>query len=336
MATMTTTDAHKTAAAALQLPGALTDPTVLSGRIVAKVLLDLTVYLRGPSESELAWLIKAYRELCPRERLVKYKIAELDFWPLLAKPPLTASGRAALQAGVPDAFLEPVRQRLRDRRAFEVQFWDGYSIDDARGTWSFNCQKVLRRSAHGHAFVRFLFPLDAPVTLIVDLAMQIANAVDFMSGHAGLSFTFDPWFIASAFDAIHAKAKRFWGVDIEDLNHTLPLLDERIKGVNWLTLVSKDLIRKSGTESALNELSGVSEVSRVEARHGTLLLAGAAPAAGDRNHARHSLAPYFAVARALAPLFLDAHPDFPGPRFIDNHDTTAWLRRFLEPGAWEH
>jgi hypothetical protein len=319
----------------LQLPGALTEPTVVSGRVVAKVLLDLTVYLRGPSESELAWLIEAYRKLCPHERLVKYKIAEFDFWPLLARPSLTASSRAALQAGVPDAFLEPVRRRIRARRAFEVQFWDGYTIDDSQGAWSFNCQKVLRRSTHGHAFVRFLFPLDTPVTLIVDLAMRIADAVDFRSGHAGLSFTFDPWFIASAFDAIHAKAKRFWGVDIEDLNHTLPLVDERIKGVNWLTLVSKDLIRKYGVESALNDLSSVSDISRAEARYGALLLAGTAPAAGDRNHAQQSLAPYLAVARALSPLFLDAHPDFPGPRFIDNHDTTAWLRRFLEPGAWQ-
>jgi hypothetical protein len=266
--------------------------------------------------------------------LVKYKIAEFDYWPFVASPTLTASGRAAHQAGVADAFLEPVRRRLREGRQFELQFWDGRTIDDLSGSWSFNCQRIVRRPNQRHAFLRFLFPLDTPLELLVDLARQIADTVEFRSGHGGLSITFDPWFIATAFDAVYNKARRFWGVDIEDLNHTLPLVDERIKGVNWLTLISHDLISKPGVELGLHALAGHAEVSRADARHGVLLRNGPAPVPGDQNQARDSISAYVAVAKALAPLFLDAHPDFPGPRFSEGHSTMAWMRRFLEPDAW--
>ena len=59
---------------------------------------------------------------------------------------------------------------------------------------------------------------------------------------------------------------------------------------------------------------------------------GKAPTAGDRNYPDGALDPYFRVANALRPLLPASHPDFASARFQDQ--TTAWVRRFLEPANW--
>jgi hypothetical protein len=33
-------------------------------------------------------------------------------------------------------------------------------------------------------------------------------------------------------------------------------------------------------------------------------------------------------------LFLQAHPDFPGERWVKNGNTVGWIRRFLDPAGW--
>ena len=74
-------------------------PLTVSGRTVAKVMLDLTLYLQGPTLEELEFLIEWYGRTAPAGSLQKYKIAEHPFWVPLARPILTASGRAAAVSG---------------------------------------------------------------------------------------------------------------------------------------------------------------------------------------------------------------------------------------------
>src|SRR6267378_4126794 len=107
----------------LSLPRELAEPVVIGRKVASKVMLDLTVYLKGPSEPELEYLIDYYESICPPDRFLKYTIGEIEDWPTLASPELTASGRAAAAAGIRRPYLEPVRQRIRDGRAFEIQFW---------------------------------------------------------------------------------------------------------------------------------------------------------------------------------------------------------------------
>jgi hypothetical protein len=64
------------------------------------------------------------------------------------------------------------------------------------------------------------------------------------------------------------------------------------------------------------------------------LIAGPHPVGGDQNRPDSSLDPYYAVASALRPLFLEEYPDFPSERFISHGNTVGWIRRFLEPGGW--
>jgi len=317
------------------LPPMLVNPVTLAGHSVIKVLFDLTIYLKGPSLAELDFLIDLYRATCPARLQVKYKIAEVSFWPQLAKPPLTASGRAAARRNVKDAFLEPVRQRIRAGRAFELQFWDGRSIDDPRGAWSFNCQRIHKRKTGLHAFVRFLLPLDEDPNVLIDLADSVAGNVEFWSGHGGLAFAYDPWHMSAAFDAIYARAKRFWCLDIEYLNATLPLMNDHIKGVGWLTLLGADLVSSDPLRASLSGLASEPDVASSDRQYGKVIKIGASPVVGDVHRpGANNLAPYFVVAKALAPLFITSIRSFPGAAFVNRGDTVGWFRRYIDLNAW--
>jgi hypothetical protein len=297
-------------------------------------MIDLTVYLIGPSERELELLIQLYESICPADRLVNYKIDEFDYWVPLAQPELTATGRLAAMAGIKRPHLEPVRRRIADGRTFELQLWDGRAIDDSEGSWSFTCRRIHRRSTGLHAFTRLLIPLHADLHILSKAAIDIATSVRFYSGHGGLVFVYNPWFKEDAFDAIYARARRFWGIDVEDLNDTLPLMNKGIKGVNWVTLLGRCFALKAEIQSSLRLLQNTPDVTVTHLQHGIVLVAGGEPVVGDRNRPDHSLNPYYAVAKVLKPLFLHVHPDFPSERFIKNGNTLGWIRRFIEPAGW--
>jgi Type VI immunity for VRR-NUC len=318
----------------VNLPTELATPALVSGKVASKVLLDLTVYLAGPSEQELEHLIDFYETLCPPGRLVKYKIGELEHWPPLARPELTASARIAAAAGIKRPYLEPVRKRIRDGRSFEIQFWDGLSINDPIGCWSFNCRRIHLLSSGLHAFVRLLIPLQEDPEILRRAALTIADNVELVSGHGGLVFVYDAWQKDLAFSAIYAQARRFWGVDVEDLTDTLPLMKKGIKGVNWLTLVGQGFASQPEIQAALADLTKVPGVNVEQRKHGVVLIAGPQPVVGDQHRPDQSLDPYYAVAHALEPLFITAHPDFPGTRFFENGNTIAWIRRFIDPAGW--
>jgi hypothetical protein len=318
----------------LNLPSRLVTPVAVSGQVASRILLDLTVYLTGPSEDELEFLLDTYERICPKDRLRQYTIAELGEWWPISRPYLTDSGRSAMAAGVRRPHLQPVRQRIREGRALEVGLWDGRPIQDPDGGWSFSCRRIRLRTRGLHAFVRILMPLSADHGLIREMAVSIADAVEFRSGHGGLAFVYNPWLKETAFEAIYAQARRYWGIDIEDMNGTLPLTTRGIKGVNWVTMVGRGVDSAADVEPGIAGLSAVADVKVERRRHGVVLVAGAQPISGDQNHPDKSQEPYQAIAKALAPLYFTEHPDFPAEQFIRNGNTLGWIRRFLEPSGW--
>jgi TseV toxin immunity protein TsiV len=318
----------------LKLPHQLEKPFVVSGRVASKVMLDLTVYLPGPSEQELEFLLDLYEKICPNDRRIKYTIAELQYWPFVARPDLTDSGRVAAAAGARRPYLEPVRQRIRDGRAFEVAFWDDRSIDNSEGSWSFSCRRIHLRSTGLHAFARILLPLDADKAILKETAIAIADNVELYSGHGGLVFVYDPWLKEVALNSIYAQARRFWGVDVEDLNGSLPLMRNAIKSVNWITLLGGQVASRGKLQDAVEHLAAKPGLTIERRQHALVMIAGFEPVAGDQHRPSGSLDPYYAVANALKSLFLTEHPDFPGERFVKNGNTVGWIRRFINPSGW--
>lgn len=315
----------------LTLPPQL-DPFLVNGQVAFKVMLDLTVYLTGPTVEEFETLCDLYERFCPPAQRSAFKIDEIITWSNVAAPDLTESGRRAARAGIKRPYFEATRNRIRDGRAFAASLWDRRMIDDPKGSWSFTCRAVKQRSTGVHAFARFLLPLQSSLDMLLELTRATADEVPFFSGHGGLSFVYEPWFKSAALNEIYARAKRFWGIDVEDLNATILLIRKHIKTNSWITLVGNQFA--GALEGNLAALAKDPEVAIHRARHGFILVAGPQPVAGDRNLKDPGLKPYFAIAQALAPLFPTDHPDFAGIRFKNAGDTTGWARRFVDPAGW--
>ncbi|WP_054312729.1 type VI immunity family protein [Mesorhizobium sp. 1M-11] len=319
----------------MKLPPPLLRPFVLEGKVACRIMLDLTVYLKGPTQAELDFLIDLYRRTSPPGSIQRIGLAEFPYWLLASAPELTLSGRIAAARGIPDPYLQPVYRRIREGRAFELRYWDHVSIDDPRGSWSFSCHRIHLRNSGLHSALRVLFPLDTDVEVLVGIARDIIDNVEFISGHGGLTFAYDPWQRIAAFDHIYAQAKRYWGLDIENMNLTVPVSNTGIKTVSWLTLFGKGL---SAVDPAWTELvrgcASLPLVNIERGRRGYLMRLGLEPDIEDMNRPKTMNDLYFQASRRLEPLFLREHPRFSGRLFFENADTMGWIRRFINPSDW--
>ncbi len=308
----------------------LANPILQQNDILSQTVLDLAVYLEQPTIEELRVLVELYRQFCPPDRFRKYKIAELSVWDEIATPYyLTIQGRQARQTGEPLPFLAPVRTRIAAGRPFELQFWDEQKLNP----YAFSLRQI-RLEDELHCFSRILMPIDDDADKLWDLAQQIADQLKIISGHGGLVFGYNPGKKHTAFTHIYPLAARWWGIDVEDLNRTLPLMKTGIKGVNWITMVGPAFLQGVQGTAPFEDLKQAPDITLVSGQNALLIRAGDKPAPCDRNRPDQSMAPYVAVARALEPLHLKAHPGFSGDGFIDHGNTLGWYRRFLDPTGW--
>ena len=132
-------------------------------------------------------------------------------------------------------------------------------------------------------------------------------------------------------DLIYAQARRFWGVEVEEIvTFTLPHTNEGIKSVNWITMVGRDVASRPEIQASLADLAKASNVTIHKRKHATVLIAGPQPVQGDQHRPDKSLDPYYAVAQALQPLFIKAHPDFASERWVtkrENHGLDPSVHR---------
>jgi hypothetical protein len=155
--------------------------------------------------------------------------------------------------------------------------------------------------------------------------------VECVSGTAGYVFQGQPRgpHGRESWNAIFARARRYWGVEVQDLDVTVAHALHGLKCVSWATAVGPSLDAREPT--AVEQACGAA-TAWVTTTGGTLLRAGAAPVLGDRNR-REDLSRYEALAHALAPLQLVDHGSF-APGYESRWDqptTQAWLRRFTAP-----
>jgi hypothetical protein len=307
---------------------------MLDGQTASEVRLDLTAYIVGPSETELEFLLSMYDKICPANHRTLYIESALELWTEINRPVLTLSGQQAAAAGIPRPYFEPERKRLREGRKFLVGLSDEQKVNDPDDGWSFRCASIHRRATGLHSVVRIVIPLNKDCNIIRDAACAIADNVEIRSGHGGLVFTYDPWLMSGALDLIYAQARRFWGIEVEEIVETLPLMKQAIKSVNWITMVGCQFASEPKIRESLADLAKVPHVTIDQRKHATVLIAGPQPVQGDQHRPDHSLDPYYAVAKALEPLFLTAHPDFSSERWVKNGNTVGWIRRFLDPVGW--
>jgi len=279
--------------------------------------LILTVYLpSSPTKDQALNAWRAYASVCPRDRMRLISDRRMPDFDELPIPPHESD-------------IEPYMREMDRRLDQGVIVWDGGETS----FWSFNIGGVFEPDQPPQAsFCQIIFPDDAPPSLAIDAARGLADRLPLLSGHAGYTTLFKLLVKNQAFDQIYAWAKRYWGLEVEDLNRTLPVTLDGVKGANWLTLVGNDFWLRLQQAGGGAEVQVPSSVAMEVRAHARLLVAGDRPVFADRNRGEFPDA-YAAVERAIQPIKVVNHPEFDG-RFREEHATGAWLHRLTEPTGW--
>ncbi len=283
---------------------------------VCYVAPGLTIYLaEAPDGAQAAAALEVYRAVCPaqKQRLVTGTRAP-GFASLSDAP-----GRDLLLAHI---------DRMNRRRDQAIAVWDGAYRD----SWYFTLGGVP--SEHGQpraSFCKLTFPGNVDAEDIVRIAIKLSDVLPMRSGHAGWAAHFDADRKSDAFNRIFAWAKRYIGLEVEDLNVTLGYVLHAIKSVNWLTLVGDELWQKANKSGDVASRFGP-DIELHRTKQGIVIQAGHGPVLGDRNA---GVVPplYGRVACALGHLVVEEHREFAG-RFAEEGATMAYLRRFIDPEGW--
>lgn len=300
-----------------------------NGQIVARVVLNLTVYFHDLSEEDFLQLLGLYQRYCPDNRMSLYTTTEWHGWAPIDTPRVTDSVVAAMASGDPWPTLAPVKRRIHEGRGFELRFWDGNEIENEAGSWSFSCLKVLQPERNPFCFVSILLPLFQNPSLILNMAYDITESVPIHSGHGGLAFTYSPFQKIDAFEKIYALSKRYWGIDVEDLNASARSKGEFLKTISWLTLLGNPLF--SSVVEGLDSLADDADIVQHKMHHGMVIRVRTAPDAFDIH--RPTTDAYHRLATRLEPVLPTEHYAFEGLGFGTEDATVDWLRRFVDPNA---
>jgi hypothetical protein len=162
--------------------------------------------------------------------------------------------------------------------------------------------------------------------LVVDICERIGPT----HGYAGLAVI--PFVNVRRQDADFASIlgliARFAGLEVD-----MPASDgiyleqeDRIRGVNWLTIVDDKWIERLGGQAALTQALG-SGIQQHRFKTGVVIQAGPRPLFGD-VHRQEPMPHYKQVAKALKPIRIDSVRALSTPYGFDRDRTDKWLARF--------
>ena len=241
-----------------------------------------------------------------------------------------------LAGSLPSAWTPAARRHFEDRELPDLRRHDhwGFTFSDDRSTdsWIFSFHGYRPASEPGKAsFFRFEFDWLLPADRIAAFAEAVLKIVTSVSGYGGYIFQGLPNgpYGKLSFDQIYAFARRYWGVEAQDLDVTVDYMLDAYKAPTWLTVIGPTLEAKSPASVAA-AAAAAHRATRTPG--GVILQAGPAPTLGDR-HRFERLDVYQAMARVLEPLQVVDHSSFGGTRWTDE-TTNAWLRRFSDPARF--
>ena len=193
---------------------------------------------------------------------------------------------------------------------------------------------VLGQERASH--VRMRFPKETPAGDIVRLVEHCAQRMPLLWGSAGLAFEHVSGPRFTAHGRIAAMAKRYWGVQIQDLSTLQWDALHGMPGVNWLTLIGREFAASKAMD--LDDLAAAAApwvrhgVFFRQAACGLVLAAGPKPLLGDINQ-HDNLDSYARAAELLQPLMLASHMPLAGA-LARPEVLAAWLHRFEAPREW--
>jgi hypothetical protein len=230
-----------------------------------------------------------------------------------------------------------LRPGAPERPIVHIYLKDGATYADAPGysIWIWG-NEPGEESSHGvdSNVLRCAIPAEAAkdrITELRDLVLELCREVPFDSGHAGYALETTRYRQEASDRAAFRASMRYPGLDIGNpIADSVALAQEAIKGVNWLTIVSHDMLKRiGGLKVIASKLP--KEVIVHEVPRGAMFQAGPRPVAGDE--ATDDLAPYRAVYKAFAELqqpLLERYRSFDLPGGTHREKTRAWLRRLAD------
>ena len=230
----------------------------------------------------------------------------------------------------------PIDQMAK-RNPMPFNAWYATSAETYQSASPVTFGSIVCDSAGGDlSFVRATFPVarvagEAAAAAFLETTKRWCERIPIRHGYAGLTVNEASERGERQMNSgmLPQIAERFPGVEIDDCEGTILVARDRIKGVNWLTLLDGELVKRLGGLPALrSRLSDAIALHPV--RDGAVIVqAGRVPSRGD-TETGDDLSLYREVARVLRPISLDSHPDLGTVEFgsFGTEGTRRWLRRF--------
>jgi hypothetical protein len=225
------------------------------------------------------------------------------------------------------AFLTWFEDGNVDREEYELVMGSGATPGES-GPWGFDF--ALERSELPGVMGWFQISLPADIALnkasgFRDLALAIFNCLPWHNGVAGFGIQFDHGDVdPKRNSAVRLFALQHLGFDCNDLLSESELGIGLIKTVNWLTFLGAPLAHRAGL--AIVPPTLVKGLELLSLAHGVAVQAGSSPCIGRRKSIEPELRCYAAADAMLHGV--RATSIFPLPGFVDEGDTSDWLRRF--------
>lgn len=158
-----------------------------------------------------------------------------------------------------------------------------------------------------------------------ELALKLAAALPFNSGHAGLCYLY-PEGLMGMTESIREECFRYPGIDLADTYAHLDL-GTRVEGAHWLTFLGPPVLEELGGAEGLRSRlrSPNTTVQAIDAARAVVTL-GPWPEAGDLEEGR-TLPEYRELARVLEPWLYEPRSRWRG---FSPEDMRRWYRRFLD------
>lgn len=216
---------------------------------------------------------------------------------------------------------------------FEPAYTGARDVDDA-SPYLFESVGCPDYRPNSLSYASFYAPLswaeDRPREAFLNLVLQAGEQLQPDHGYAGLGIVLPLGEFGSGKSAAAAAglAARFRGLEFEiPFRDRKPLTQQKkIRGINWLTILSDSWISTLGGEAELRKKLGP-DIPVHEFQGGAVIQAGPHPRFGDVNR-NEPMTHYETVAKTLADIRIRAIPGLAHYHGFDDDRTEQWLARF--------
>jgi hypothetical protein len=293
-------------------------PISEDGRWLIHFGLEFILYPRRFIASEFDHALEVYRKFSPDGSWKYFKVAESLLWDSVSNPVLRTHEKDR-------SFLSGIHERIAEGWRTELHLWNGERPD----AWEFQCGRVARNgSFEVPAFYRVVLPVDTHPEVLLQIATELTGGIEAISGHGGYCFSYNPSYKIQAFNRIYPISRRFWCIEIDDLDITPRVVRDAIKGVNWLTVIGSQFLESERVDSICRKLEKQFQIQWNKPNHGLMIIVDDHPITGDRHRHNQGLSRYFELARSLEFLLIKDHPELSGC-FSEGGNTMRWFRRFV-------